>query len=118
MRILRTLCLALAFLLPAGAVLAHGELIDASPKAGSVVAAAPSAVRLQVSEGIEARFSSLTVTGPDGKRVATGRLEVQGAMMTVPFTRSLPPGRYRVDWRVLSVDSHKTQGAFTFEVRP
>lgn len=118
MRALRTLSLALTLLLPAPAVLGHGELVDASPKPGSVIAAPPAAVRIQFSEGIEARFSGLTVTAPDGKRVATGRPEVQGAVIAVPLPRSLPPGLYRVNWRVLSDDSHKTQGTFTFEVRP
>jgi methionine-rich copper-binding protein CopC len=31
---------------------------------------------------------------------------------------ALPPGTYRVVWRVLSIDSHGTTGDFTFEVAP
>jgi len=30
----------------------------------------------------------------------------------------LPPGAYRVTWRVLSVDAHVTEGDFTFDVAP
>ena len=30
----------------------------------------------------------------------------------------LPPGRYKVAWRVLSVDSHVTEGDFTFRIVP
>jgi methionine-rich copper-binding protein CopC len=30
----------------------------------------------------------------------------------------LAPGRYRVMWRVLSVDTHVTEGDFTFDVVP
>ena len=30
---------------------------------------------------------------------------------------ALLPGIYRVIWRVLSVDSHTTEGDFTFEVK-
>ena len=30
----------------------------------------------------------------------------------------LPPGTYKVIWRVLSVDTHRTQGDFTFRVGP
>ena len=30
----------------------------------------------------------------------------------------LPPGRYKVAWRVLSVDSHVTEGDFTFRIAP
>jgi hypothetical protein len=30
--------------------------------------------------------------------------------------KPLPPGTYKVIWRVLSVDTHRTQGEFTFSV--
>lgn len=30
--------------------------------------------------------------------------------------KSLPQGTYRVRWHVLSVDTHKTEGNFTFRV--
>jgi copper resistance protein C len=32
--------------------------------------------------------------------------------------RALPAGQYNVRWRVISVDTHKTEGSFGFEVRP
>ena len=31
---------------------------------------------------------------------------------------ALPTGRYRVVWRVISVDTHATEGDFTFDVVP
>jgi methionine-rich copper-binding protein CopC len=31
---------------------------------------------------------------------------------------ALPAGRYTVAWRVLSVDSHVTEGTFSFRVAP
>ena len=31
---------------------------------------------------------------------------------------NLPPGRYKVLWHALSVDTHTTEGSFTFEVVP
>jgi methionine-rich copper-binding protein CopC len=30
--------------------------------------------------------------------------------------KPLPPGTYKVHWRVLSVDTHTTEGAFSFHV--
>jgi copper resistance protein C len=30
--------------------------------------------------------------------------------------KSLSPGTYRVRWHALSVDTHKTEGSFTFRV--
>ncbi len=113
-----SLGLGLALLGSAPPVLAHAQLLRAMPQPSSVVATAPPEVRLQFSEGIEGRFSGVEVAAPDGKRVTTGRAHTQGTALVVPITAPLPPGVYRVNWRVLSVDSHKTQGSFTFEVRP
>jgi copper resistance protein C len=31
---------------------------------------------------------------------------------------ALPPGNYKVFWKVLSVDTHHTEGSFGFEVKP
>jgi methionine-rich copper-binding protein CopC len=110
--------LALALLGSVPPAMAHGELLRATPQPGSIVATSPSDVRVQFSEGIEARFSGLEVAASNGKRVPIGRPQVQGTAMAVPIAKPLPPGVYRVNWRVLSVDGHKTQGSFTFEVRP
>jgi methionine-rich copper-binding protein CopC len=30
--------------------------------------------------------------------------------------KPLPPGTYKVNWHVLSVDIHKTQGSYSFSV--
>jgi len=31
---------------------------------------------------------------------------------------ALAPGVYKVSWRVVSVDTHSTEGDYTFEVKP
>jgi hypothetical protein len=31
---------------------------------------------------------------------------------------ALPAGSYKVFWKVLSVDAHRTEGSFGFEVKP
>jgi methionine-rich copper-binding protein CopC len=32
--------------------------------------------------------------------------------------RPLRPGRYRVAWHAVSVDDHRTQGAYSFVIKP
>jgi methionine-rich copper-binding protein CopC len=110
--------IALAVLGAAAPALAHGELVRASPEPGTVVSTSPADLRLQFSEPIEAAFSGLEVVTATGKRVPTGRAAMQGPVMAVPIPAPLPPGVYRVEWHVLSVDSHRANGSFTFEVRP
>ena len=41
--------------------------------------------------------------------------EDDGRVLSVPL-KTLPPGVYNVEWRVTSVDTHKTEGAFVFRV--
>lgn len=110
--------IALAVLGAAAPALAHGELVRASPEPGTVVSTSPADLRLQFSEAIEAKFSGLEVVTWTGKQVPIGRAAMQGAVMAVPLPAPLPPGVYRIDWHVLSVDGHRTKGSFTFEVRP
>ena len=46
--------------------------------------------------------------------VATG---TNGQTLVVTPTRPLTRGSYRVDWRVVSVDTHAVKGSITFEVK-
>jgi methionine-rich copper-binding protein CopC len=32
--------------------------------------------------------------------------------------KALRPGTYRVSWHAVSIDTHRTEGAFTFTVKP
>lgn len=100
---------------------AHAFLERAAPRVGSHVSASPPEVRLWFSEGLEALFSGVTIADPTGKLVAEGVARVDGPdhrQLVLPITHPLAPGRYRVRWKVVSVDSHPTQGDFTFSVGP
>jgi copper resistance protein C len=93
---------------------AHAYLDHANPRVGSTVRAAPRVVTLSFTQKLEPSFSSAQVTNASGARVDQGA-RVSGMQIHVPV-RSLPPGTYRVNWKVLSVDTHTTQGSFSFRV--
>jgi methionine-rich copper-binding protein CopC len=93
---------------------AHAFLDHAEPRVGSTVRAAPREVSLSFTQNLESRFSTVTVTDASGQRVDGGRPIISGSTMRVPL-RGIS-GTYRVSWRVLSVDTHTTEGAFTFRV--
>ncbi len=95
--------------------LAHAFLDHASPLVGSTVAAAPLEVALTFTQNLEAAFSSVQVTDPKGARVDQGKPQISGNTMRVGLKAS-GPGRYQVHWHVLSVDTHKTEGNFSFTV--
>ena len=108
------LMLASAFVLVAKSF-AHAFLDHASPLVGSTVASAPAEVVLTFTQNLEASFSTVQVTGPGGARVDQGRASVSGNTMRVGI-KSVGPGSYRVQWHALSVDTHKTEGSFSFRV--
>jgi hypothetical protein len=97
---------------------AHAFLDHAQPAVGATVGAAPTEVRLWFTEALEPAFSSIQVVGPSGARVDQGQSHVDAGDPTrLSVGVTLPgPGRYRVIWRVLSIDSHTTNGDFRFTV--
>jgi methionine-rich copper-binding protein CopC len=98
-----------------GAAQAHAFLDHASPLVGSTVPRAPHEVTLSFTQNLEPAFSTVEVTDSSGTRVDQGKASVSGNTMRVGL-KSLPAGSYKVQWHALSVDTHTTQGAFTFHV--
>ena len=109
---------AVTLLSASASAFAHAELRKATPEVGAAVATAPAEVRVTFSERLEAAFSSLVVRDAVGRRVdkADGRVD-PGDRTTLRV--SVPPlakGIYIVVWRVLTADTHRTEGAFIFRV--
>ena len=105
----------LLLLLAAGEAAAHAFLDHAEPRVGNKVATAPREVTLWFTQKLEPAFSAITVTNAAGQRVDTGKTRVSGNQMSVSL-RPGGTGTYRVTWHVLSVDTHTTDGNFTFQV--
>jgi methionine-rich copper-binding protein CopC len=121
MKGIRTIFLiAVILLLGATGVLAHAFLERADPRVGSTVRTSPAQVRLWFTEQLEPAFSSVQVVNEGGQRVDKGDSQVDpSAPKQLRISLSpLPPGTYKVIWRVLSVDTHVTEGDFTFRVAP
>jgi methionine-rich copper-binding protein CopC len=100
--------------------LAHAHLDHASPAAGSTVTQAPKEVSLWFTEALEPKFSTVEVHDAQGATVQAGPATLahdNTAQLSVPL-KPLKPGTYKVIWRVLSVDTHRTQGDFIFRVGP
>jgi methionine-rich copper-binding protein CopC len=99
---------------------AHALLDRAAPAAGSTVQGSPPSIKLWFTQPLEPAFSTVRVLDRTGKRVDNGDKGVGGAdrtILRISLPR-LPPGTYRVVWRVVSADAHVTEGDFTFDVAP
>ncbi len=107
--------LPLLLLLTMGEASAHAMLDHAEPRVGNKVATMPREVTLWFTQNLEPAFSTITVTDAAGKRVEAGKTRVGGSQMSVSL-RPGGSGTYHVKWHVVSVDSHTTDGSFTFQV--
>jgi copper resistance protein C len=85
---------------------AHARLQSSDPKNGSTVKEALSDIKLVFSEEINSRFATVVVTGPDDEKVADGKPEVDGRILTQRLKPDLANGGYRIAFRVVSADGH------------
>jgi copper resistance protein C len=111
---------ALAGLLIAPAtVWAHAFLDHSDPAVGSTLSTPPAVMHLWFTQELEPAFSSVTVTDKSGATVNDGPATVDPGNRS-EFDVKLKPltaGTYKVKWHALSVDTHTTEGDYTFSVR-
>ncbi|WP_397448077.1 copper homeostasis periplasmic binding protein CopC [Pseudomonas sp. NA-150] len=110
----------LASLATVTSVFAHAHLQSETPASGSTVTA-PKELRLNFSEGVEVKFTKVDVTTESGALVsvksmatATGDKKI---LIIIPAT-PLAAGQYKVVWHAVSVDTHKSNGSYSFKVSP
>ena len=94
---------------------AHAFLDHAEPRVGNSVTSAPREVSLWFTQNLEAAFSAVEVHDAGGARVDQGKPQISAGVMRIGL-KPLPPGTYKVYWHVLSVDTHRTEGSFSFRV--
>jgi len=107
----------LGSLFAASSVFAHAHLKSQTPAADSTVSA-PAELRLVFSEGVEATFTKVTLS-KDGTDVPVKSLTTEGSdkkTLIVTPAAPLAAGAYRVEWHAVSVDTHKSEGAYSFKV--
>jgi copper resistance protein C len=97
---------------------AHAFLEHAEPGVGSTVQTSPNEVRIRFTENIEPAFSSIQVFDASNRQVDKRDVHLDRsdhALLHVSLPR-LGAGTYKVVWRVVSVDTHTTNGSFMFRV--
>jgi methionine-rich copper-binding protein CopC len=108
----------LVIVLAASAAGAHAFLDRAEPRAGSVLKTSPAHVRLWFTGALEPAYSRVHVVNAIGERIDAGDSYVDPmnrALLTVSLP-ALSPGAYKVVWRILSVDTHVSEGHFIFRI--
>ena len=101
----------------AAAAHAHSFPEQETPSAGATLTEPPAEVTIKYDAPIEKLFASLEVLNSAGQSETDGKPEVSpdGWKLSVPVNK-LPPGEYTVQWRVVCIDTHHTQGSYSFTV--
>jgi len=96
---------------------AHSFPEKETPSAGATLTKPPAQVTIKYDAPIEKLFASLEVVDAKGQNEAAGQPKVSpdGWNLSVPVQK-LPPGEYTVQWRVVCIDTHHTQGSYSFKV--
>ncbi len=114
-----------AITLMASAAEAHPKLLSSTPVANSTVAA-PQHVEFQFSESLMAKFSGADLLMVDMpgmamktpmKMSATASVGSDGKTLSVVPAKPLATGTYRVDYHVVSIDTHRVTGSLMFRVQ-
>lgn len=98
-------------------VFAHAHLKSAMPAADATVSA-PAELSLVFSEGVEQSFTKVDLS-KDGQAVLIKNIATQDPdkkTLIVTPAAPLTPGQYTVKWHAVSVDSHNTEGTYSFKV--
>jgi methionine-rich copper-binding protein CopC len=83
------------------------------------VPSSPTSVKIWFTEDLEGAFSKIKVSASKGQEVDKKDSKVDSAtksLLTVSIPK-LSPGTYKVEWSVVSTDTHHTTGTFTFDVK-
>ncbi|HXR94797.1 MAG TPA: copper resistance protein CopC [Rhizomicrobium sp.] len=98
-------------------VLAHAFLNHAEPGAGATLAQAPQEIALSFTEKLEPTSSGMSISDAAGHDMEAAAPAISGNTVTVAL-KPLAAGTYRVSWHAVSLDSHRTEGSYSFSVVP
>lgn len=109
----------------ATAVQAHPKLSSATPAADTVVVA-PTKIQLVFSEALVAQFAGIDLTMTEMPGMKMGPMKMNGVKATLApdgktlvatLAKPLTAGTYKLDYHVVSTDTHRIQGGYTFKVK-
>jgi putative copper export protein/methionine-rich copper-binding protein CopC len=94
---------------------AHAYVEQSTPYADAVLNESPELIQIRFTEAVESKLSKIELFDAEGLEIK-GKLfahDEQELRYAIP---RLPRGIYIVNWQVLSVDTHVTEGSFRFSI--
>ena len=115
----RWLLAAAAALAVAAPAAAHSLLLESAPAAGATLTTAPQELMLRFNNRIEKSLSRVRLLDERGGAQPLVVSVADGAAdRLTAVAPPLSPGRWRVEWQVLSTDGHVVTGRFEFRLAP
>src|SRR5262245_3634747 len=97
----------------------HLTLSLASPPVDGTAAAVPTEIRLNFSEAVISKFSSVELRDQSGIKIATRKVATDARdekQLVVSLQVPLKVGTYTVKWVVVTADTHRVNGRYSFKV--
>jgi hypothetical protein len=96
---------------------AHSFPEQETPAAGQVLTTPPPTVSIKYDAPIEHLFAKLDVVDGAGNDLAVSPPEISPDGFTLSVqVKPLQPGDYTVKWAVVCIDTHHTEGSYSFTV--
>ena len=97
--------------------LAHAIVVEATPAANAIIGTPTVPIDLKFNSRIEATRSRLAVVDTTGKSQVLELKPNSPPNHMQAIVTNLAPGKYRLEWYVLSADGHITRGNLKFLVQ-
>lgn len=109
----------LSLLFQVNSVMAHATLVKSDPPRRASLSSPPKQIQLWFNEKIEGSYASVSVLDSNKNSVTENSPEVvlddpKSVILNLP---QIDPGRYTVQYRVMSVDGHVIESSFDFSIK-
>jgi methionine-rich copper-binding protein CopC len=109
----------LSMLFQVNSALAHATLVKSDPPRRASLSSPPKQIQLWFNEKIEGSYASVTVLDSNKKSITENNPEVvlddpKSVVLNIP---QMEPGRYTVQYRVMSVDGHVIASSYDFSIK-
>ncbi len=109
----------LSLLFQVNSVMAHATLVKSDPPRRASLSSPPKQIQLWFNEKIEGSYASVSVLDSNKNSVTENSPEVvlddpKSVILNLP---QIEPGRYTVQYRVMSVDGHVIESSFDFSIK-
>ena len=119
MRNLKVLLLAVGLIFSVSpAATAHAELVKSFPVANAKLTKSPKYVQLEFVDLIvtlkSKNANSIFILNSKAQKIKTSKIEIKKGVARVDLIGTLKPGKYTVNYRIVSADGHVLNANFKF----